>query len=374
MCKRLESLDALRGFDLICLVVLERFVYKLYRFDGTWWHEWSYTLFRHTDWEGFSTWDLSMPLFLFMSGVTIPYSFAKYQCDHKNMSPVYCRLFRRFILLWLLGLICHGNLLSFDNNRLSLFSSPLQAIAIGYVISTILFVRTNWKYQVFVALFLLLTFWCAMEFCSVGGYGNGNYSEHGNFAEGVDILVLGKYRETAQLVDGKIIMNPAYSYTWILSSLNFIVTVLSGALVGQLLKSEIPQIKKLVDIIVCGLLMVIIGRLMGFVHPIIKHIWTSSMVLVSSGYCFMLMGLFYYFIDCRGWNKHLTLLKIYGMNSITAYVLSSVFVFSSFSKYFLFGIEEIAGVHHPMIIMLGNVLIVFLLLLLLYRNKIYIRV
>ena len=45
------------------------------------------------------------------------------------------------------------------------------------------------------------------------------------------------------------------------------------------------------------------------VHPVIKHIWTGSMVFVSSGYCFLLMGLFYLWIDCMGHNKHLTVLK-----------------------------------------------------------------
>ena len=290
------------------------------------------------------------------------------------MRPVYFRLFRRFFLLWMLGLISHGNLLKFDVCHLSLFSSPLQAIAVGYVASTIIYLRTNWKSQIFVALILLLTYWSAMEFCSYGIYGNGNYSEHANFAEGVDILVLGQYRGAAQLIDGNIIVDPTYTYTWVLSSLNFVATVLSGVLLGQILKNEIPQEMKLIIVNVSGFIMIALGWLISIVHPIIKHIWTSSMVLVSSGYCFLLMGLFYYVIDCRGWNKHLTLLKIYGMNSITAYFLSSLVVNSEFSNYFLFGLKSIADVHYPMIIMLGNVLIVFFILLLLYKNRVFIRV
>lgn len=55
-----------------------------------------------------------------------------------------------------------------------------------------------------------------------------------------------------------------------------------------------------------GAAMVVIGWTWGLVLPVIKHIWTSSMVLVSSGYCFLLMGLFYYWIDYKGHNKHLT--------------------------------------------------------------------
>lgn len=374
MNKRLESLDALRGFIIICLVVLERFVYKMYRINGTWWREWSYALFRHRDWEGFSTWDMVMPLFLFITGVAIPYSLAKYKCYYGNSHSLYFRLFRRFCLLWLLGIICHGNLLAFDINSISFFSSPLQAIAIGYVVSVVLFLRTRWKAQIVIAIFLLFTYWGAMEFCSLGIYGNGNYSEHGNLAEGVDMLVLGQFRDTAHVVDGKIIVDPTYTYTWILSSLNFVVTVLSGMLVGQVLKSEKTPQMKLTIICLSGFLMVAIGLLMGLIHPIIKHIWTSSMVLVSSGYCFLLMGLFYYVIDYCGWNKHLTLLKIYGMTSITAYVISLVVDFSSVSNSLLYGLETVMGEHYYMILMLGNVMIVFLILLFLYKNKVLIRV
>ena len=98
------------------------------------------------------------------------------------------------------------------------------------------------------------------------------------------------------------------------------------------------------------------------------------MVLVSSGYCFLLMGLFYYVIDYCGWNKHLTLLKIYGMNSITAYVISLVVDFSSVSNSLLYGLETVMGEHYYVILMLGNVVIVFLILLFLYKNKVFIRV
>ena len=374
MSKRLESLDALRGFDLICLVVLERFAHKIGRPDESFWREWLYLLFNHKVWEGFSAWDLVMPLFMFMAGVTIPFSYNKYRGFYGNMQPVYFRLLRRFLLLWLLGMVCQGNLLAFDVQHFYFFSNTLQAIAVGYIVSAYLFLRTKWKTQIVIASLLLFAYWGAMEFCSIGVYGNGNYSEQGNFAEGLDMLILGKYRDTAQVIEGVVVVDPTYTYTWILSSLNFVVTVLSGVFVGQILYSELPQKTKLILINTSGFFMVVMGWLMSFVHPIIKYIWTSSMVLVSSGYCFLLMGLFYYIIDYRGWNKHITLLNIYGMNSITAYVISLVVDFSSVSNSFLFGLERFVGVHYPIMILFGNVLIVFLLLLFLYKNRVFIRV
>ena len=70
--QRLESLDVLRGFDLFCLVALGKIVHKLA--DATQAPVFDSTLpcFDHVHWEGFSSWDLVMPLFMFMSGITIP--------------------------------------------------------------------------------------------------------------------------------------------------------------------------------------------------------------------------------------------------------------------------------------------------------------
>lgn len=73
--------------------------------------------------------------------------------------------------------------------------------------------------------------------------------------------------------------------------------------------------------------MVIAGWLWGIELPVIKKLWTSSMVLVSSGHCFLLMGLFYYWIDYKGHRKYTTWLKVYGMNSILAYMLTNVVSF-----------------------------------------------
>lgn len=69
---RLESLDALRGFDLFCLVGLEEVIHALNHATDAPWMDKLMWAFTHAEWEGFSPWDLVMPLFMFMAGVTIP--------------------------------------------------------------------------------------------------------------------------------------------------------------------------------------------------------------------------------------------------------------------------------------------------------------
>ena len=385
MKKRLESLDALRGFDLLCLVAISDLVEELAEVIDKPWMSAVMECFTHKTWEGFSPWDLVMPLFMFMAGVAIPYSLKTPSNSHEgerlNASPrsgmvgsVGLRLFRRVLLLWIFGMMVQGNLLALDPNRIYLFTNTLQAIAVGYFFSALLYLHTSWKSQIGIAVALLLTFWGAMEFITIGNYGGGDYTPHGNLAEGIDMMALGRFRDTARIIDGEVVVRSSYTYTWILSSLNFIVTVLTGVLAGQTLKSTMKQGRKVATLLAAGVAMVALGWTWDLVHPVIKHIWTGSMVLVSSGYCFLLMGLFYWWIDCRGHNKHLTLLKVYGMNSITAYVVSHVISFRSVSKSLFFGFEQYVGDYYDFIIQFSDIAILFIILYIMYRKKIFLRV
>lgn len=385
MKKRLESLDALRGFDLLCLVAISDLVEELAEVIDKPWMSAVMECFTHKTWEGFSPWDLVMPLFMFMAGVAIPYSLPPPSNSHEgerlNASPrsgmvgsVGLRLFRRVLLLWIFGMMVQGNLLALDPNRIYLFTNTLQAIAVGYFFSALLYLHTSWKSQIGIAVALLLTFWGAMEFITIGNYGGGDYTPHGNLAEGIDMMALGRFRDTARIIDGEVVVRSSYTYTWILSSLNFIVTVLTGVLAGQTLKSAMKQGRKVATLLAAGVAMVALGWTWDLVHPVIKHIWTGSMVLVSSGYCFLLMGLFYWWIDCRGHNKHLTLLKVYGMNSITAYVVSHVISFRSVSKSLFFGFEQYVGDYYDFLIQFSDIAILFIILYIMYRKKIFLRV
>lgn len=382
---RLESLDALRGFDLFMLVAFSDLIEELSKVIDKPWMGTVMECFTHKTWEGFSPWDLVMPLFMFVAGVAIPYSLGKYRGEQLKIQnskfkiTLYWRLGRRVLLLWIFGMMVQGNLMALDPNRIYLFTNTLQAIAVGYFFSAIIYLHTSWKTQIGIAIALLLTFWSAMEFITVGNYGGGDYTPHGNLAEGIDMMVLGRFRDTAKVVDGEVVVKASYTYTWILSSLNFVVTGLTGVLAGEAIKySRLINSKIKIGtvgfLLGAGIAMVAFGWAWNLIHPVIKHIWTGSMVLVSSGYCFLLMGLFYWWIDCRGHNKHLTLLKVYGMNSITAYVVSHVISFRSVGKSLFFGLEQYVGDYYDFIIQLSNVSILFIILYLLYRNRIFLRV
>ena len=371
--KRLESLDALRGFDLFFLVALGPLMHSLARTANVEWLNESMWVFSHVSWEGFSPWDLIMPLFLFMSGISMPFSLSRYK-SISDKRPLLRRLAKRILLLWIFGMMCQGNLLALDPNTIYLYSNTLQAIATGYLITALLFLFTSRRTQIITAVVLLLVYWTAMQFITVDGYGGGNYTPQGNLAEWIDNTVLGRFRDTAQVIDGKVVVADWYHYTWILSSLNFGVTVLTGLFAGYIAKDKIEEKKKLKLYFGTGITMVIAGWLWNFQMPIIKTTWTSSMVLVSSGYCFLLMGLFYYWIDYKGHRSGITWLKVYGMNSIVAYMLANVVNFRCIGESLFYGLEQYMGSYYSFLMTLWNIGAVYVIIWFMYKRGIFLKV
>ena len=371
--KPLQSLDALRGFDLFFLVALGPLMHSLARTANVEWLNESMWVFSHVSWEGFSPWDLIMPLFLFMSGISMPFSLSRYK-SISDKRPLLRRLAKRILLLWIFGMMCQGNLLALDPNTIYLYSNTLQAIATGYLITALLFLFTSRRTQIITAVVLLLVYWTAMQFITVDGYGGGNYTPQGNLAEWIDNTVLGRFRDTAQVIDGKVVVADWYHYTWILSSLNFGVTVLTGLFAGYIAKDKIEEKKKLKLYFGTGITMVIAGWLWNFQMPVIKTIWTSSMVLVSSGYCFLLMGLFYYWIDYKGHRSGITWLKVYGMNSIVAYMLANVVNFRCIGESLFYGLEQYMGSYYSFLMTLWNIGAVYVIIWFMYKRGIFLKV
>lgn len=376
--KRLESLDVLRGFDLFCLTVLCPFLWAFYRTGNYPWLTPVMKQFRHMEWNGLTVWDMVMPLFMFMAGVSLPFALSKYLRKGEGYGKIYKRIFRRVIVLWVLGMICQGNLLDLVPSWLKFYSNTLQAIAAGYLISSIIYLHTKGKVQIGITAGLLLLYWALMTFVTVDGYGGGNYTPEYNLAEWVDRVVLGRWRDGAYLNEtGQIVFEKSYNFTWILSSLTFGATVMTGVFAGEILRGPLDKAKKWKTLFGIGALMLAAGYLWSIQMPINKRIWTSSMVLVTSGYCFWLMGLFYYLIDYKNYHKGQTWLKIIGMNSIIAYVLSAevhVFDFSCLGNSVFFGLEQYLGEQFYRFFLLITDLVVFYLILYwMYRHKIFLK-
>ncbi len=352
--ERLASLDILRGLDLFFLVGLQPVLLAIGRELHTPWADAMLYQLEHEVWEGFRFWDLVMPLFLFMAGAAMPFSLDKYRMQRAGW-PVYRRILKRVVLLWLLGMVVQGNLLWFKPEHFVFYSNTLQAIAAGYLIAALVMLHVGTRGQMAAVAVLLLTYSIPMALW-------GDYTEAGNFAAQVDATVLGRFR------DGT-------NYTWVWSSLNFGATVLLGALAGRVMKQAgAKRTRATLVLLATGTVLVMGGLLWNLQEPIIKRLWTSSMTLFSGGICFLLMGMFYYLIDARGYSRGLGWLKIYGMNSIAAYMLGEVVNFRSIPQSLCYGLQPWLEGYYGAFITFCNFLILFFILRAMFRRGIFLKV
>lgn len=365
---RLESLDILRGFDLFMLLMFQPVFMALSGvMDVEWLEPVRYQL-EHEPWDAsFRLWDMVMPLFLFMSGASIPFAMNKYLTGERPRSEAYLRIAKRVILLYVFGGIVQGNFLGFDPNRIYLYSNTLQTIAVGYLVTSLLVLNCSLKWQVVAAAALLVIYWIPMTFC-------GDFTPDGNFAEKVDSMILGRFRDGTRLGEnGEWVHSPYYHYTWIWSSLNFSVTVLLGSFAGQITR-RVERAKAWKMLLGVGVGLLVCGKLWSLQMPINKQIWSSTMTLWAGGWSFIALAVFYYIIDYKGYKRGLEWLKYYGMNSIVAYMLANAVNFRGVVDSVSYGLKPLLGDYYNVWLTFGNFFIVFLILRILYKQQKFIRV
>lgn len=371
--RRVLSIDILRGFDLFMLLILGPIVSAVCRIDAL-----KEPLsgvaqqFGHVRWEGLAMWDMVMPLFMFTVGLAIPFSFDKYKTGREKVDKkVYLRIFKRFALLWLLGMLVQGNLLSLSPLNFKIFSNTLQAIAIGYAGAAILYLNFNIKWQIGISAALLIAYWVLITFA-----GGGNYDTVTNLPEKIDVAILGRFRDGVNLNQaGVVIHSHWYNYAWIMPSINFIATVASGVFACAIIRMSWKESRKVLILFTLGLGELCVGYLWGLEMPIIKTIWTSSMVLVTSGYATLLFGIFFFLFDVVKIDRGFKWLTVFGMNSIAAYVIGSVVNFSSVSRSILHGFEQYLGQDwYGVLIIAANGAILFGIMWVMKKQGIYVKV
>ena len=87
--QRLLSIDALRGFDMLLIAGGGTFLVLLENKTGLAWIDWLAGQLKHPAWNGFTFYDFIFPLFLFIAGVSIPFSLIKgIEKDSANLNCI----------------------------------------------------------------------------------------------------------------------------------------------------------------------------------------------------------------------------------------------------------------------------------------------
>ena len=335
--------------------------------------EWISAQLQHTHWVGFTSYDLIMALFLFIVGAAMPFSYSKYIGPGRPRAAVYRRMASRFVMLWLLGMMYQGNLLKLDWAILRPFTNVLQTIAFGYAATGLILLHVPRRWHGLVTAGLLIGYWLAMAFIPVPGIGTGRYEEDLNLAVWIDTQILGSHRYDN-------IVNGVHSthYAFILPILNFTAMVMLGMHAGQLLKSSLAPVRKLLWLIGAGVAALVLGWLWSFSFPIIKPLFTSSMVLWAGGWCCLLLALFYGIIDVLRWRAWSFPFMVIGSNALFAYMTSHLFgdQLMGMSRVLTGGVARLCDTFGwgGAVTALGFFLFQWLILWFLYRNKLFWRV
>ncbi|MFB0564634.1 MAG: acyltransferase family protein [Candidatus Aminicenantaceae bacterium] len=298
---RLTSLDAFRGFTIAGMILVNN--------PGSWKHV--YAPLRHAEWHGWTPTDLVFPFFLFIVGVSVSLSFSKRVSIGYEKYSLYFKIMKRTLILFSLGIIL-ALIPRFDLTTLRI-PGVLQRIALCYLFSSLLFLKTGTKGRFILAFSLLAIYWIIMKIVPVPGYEAGNLDYHGNLCAYIDNKLLSGHLYKAD-----------FDPEGILSTLPAISTTLLGTLTGDLLRSSKRILQKTSGLLGAGLILALAGLLLHPLFPINKQLWTSTFVLFSAGAALICLAAFYVIMEGMGIRKWAVPFLIFGTNAITVYVASSI--------------------------------------------------
>ena len=363
--RRLLSLDALRGFDMLWIAGADAFGEALRHLRGGATGRFLAYQLGHSPWEGFRFYDLIFPLFVFMMGVAITFSLGRL-VEKEGRAGAMKRVFRRSLLMYVLGLFYYGGLSgSLDNIR---FLGVLQRLALCYFFGSLLFMALKPRGLALAFAALLVGYWALLSFVPVPGFGPGHFAEGQNLANWIDKMYLPGRR-----------WNGDHDPEGILSTLPAIASCLLGIFAGLLLRDPARTERVKAGMLLAGgAALAAAGFLWGLEFPVIKKIWTSSFVLVAGGYSAALLGAFYLVIDVWKFQRWATPFVWIGTNALTIYIISNVVDFGSLSERLAGGV--VAAALNSLWPGLGGLILAILgagfslaVAAFLYRRKIFIR-
>jgi len=363
---RLYSLDALRGFDMFWIMGIERVFHILAKnTDAPFWQVLS-NQFEHPAWHGFTFYDLIFPLFLFLAGVSVPYALGKQFELGKSKQQVVLRVIKRGIILCIFGYIMNNGLQLRPLEDIR-FGHVLSKIGISYVFACLIYIYFKPKGQIIWFVSLLLSFWVLLLFTSAPGFPMGDMTKEGNFATYLD----------AQIMPGKLYMKNVCEPEGPLTHLGSIPSALLGILIGTMLKNTSLENRKKTALQIAGggVVFIIVALIWDLSFPIIKYLWSSSYSLLCGGISMILMALFYYVIDIKGYRKWAFFFKVIGMNSIFIYMAPHFINFTFTTNALFKWLGQLLDTPYNSIALVICLLAVeWAVLYFMYRKKIFLKV
>jgi predicted acyltransferase len=316
---RVISLDVLRGATIAAMILVNN--------PGDWDH--IYWPLEHAAWNGWTPTDLIFPLFLFIVGVAMTFSFAARLDRGMSRGRLARHIFTRVVILFAIGLFLNG-FPNFPWHTIRIMG-VLQRIAVCYLAAGFLYLaswrvesrphsrtraNSNWIFIAAAAIVLLVGYWAVLKFVPVPGYGIGRLDPQGNLGAYLDRKIMGNHLWSE-------------SVTWdpegFLSTFPAIATALLGILAGEWLRSARTGLRKAAGLAAAGAVLLVGGLLLHPFFPINKNLWTSTFVIFTGGFAMLCLAACYWLVDLKGYRRWAAPFLVFGRNAIAVYFLSELF-------------------------------------------------
>lgn len=301
---RMLSIDFFRGFTMFMLVgEFSGFFGTMVdpAMDGTIISAIGQQL-HHVDWIGLHFWDLIQPFFMFIVGVAMPFSMTRRWNRGDSWNKTFHHALIRSVLLLFLGwaLYCIG-----PGKITYHFTNVLAQLSVTYIIAFLIMQKAV-KWQLLVSFLLILASDLLYRFWSVEGF-NQPFTPDQNFGSWFDLALTGSLSGGSWVAFNAI---PTTAHTiW-------------GVIAGMILMNEWKPRKKIQTMAIAGIIGLVVGYGMSSYIPIIKHICTSSFVIVSGGWCLIALSVSYWLIDVMNYKKFALFFAIVGMNPLFIYLFA----------------------------------------------------
>jgi len=342
----------------------------------------------HVEWIGCSLHDLIQPSFSFLVGVALPFSIAsRAACGQSRTSMTWHAAWRALVLV-LLGVFLRS--LGRPQTNWT-FEDTLSQIGMGYVFLFLLGFRPMGDQWIALGL-ILVGYWAAFALYPLAD-------------ADFDYAKVGVARDWPHLMSGLAAhwnknSNLAWAFdTWFLNlfprqkpfafngggyaTLSFVPTLgtmILGLIAGGVLRSARSATAKVKWLTIAGVISLAAGAAFGWlgICPVVKRIWTPSWVLFSGGWCFLLLAAFYAVMDLWHSKRWAFPLVVIGMNSIAAYCIAHLFEdFVAKALTTNLGsnaFKGFGGAYEPFVHGAAVLLVLWLILLWMYRRKVFLRI
>ena len=364
--KRLYSLDALRGFDMFWIMGGESIFIGLASLTGWPVFKWCAEQLEHVPWHGFHFYDMIFPLFLFIAGISFPFSMAKRAATNESRRLIYRHVIFRGLILVFLGII-YNNGVRFDFAEMR-YGSVLGRIGLAWMFAALIFMNTKLSYRIIWFWAILIGYWILLLLFPAHDLGSADkFSQEGNLASYIDRLLMpGKLYRGNHDPEGIFSMIPAIS------------TALLGMFTGEFIMSKYfrdNQLKKVGVLVLAAALLMILGQVWNLFFPINKNIWSSSFVCFVGGLSMLFFAIFYLIIDVWNFRKWAFFFVVIGLNPITIYLAQKIINFRSASRFFFNGaISLFPEAWAPFLNGIAIVTVGWIFLYILYKKKIFLKV